>query len=181
MSAPGFLCLQPALLPDRLRAYAFLTQSDATRCMMGPPDFSDHPIPTWAEFCADYGEGFFTPAGDGHGRLYMIRSDSRDVGCISYDGLEDWKGIAELDVWIASSTDWGRGIGSRAVRELSQQVLSHEGVESLLMRPSARNGRAIAAYRKALSLNPEFSDARNNLQRITQGAAPVTSKTGGDR
>lgn len=117
--------------------------------MMGPPQFPDHPIPTWQEFCADYADRFFCPEGDGFGRLFVICADERDIGCISYDGLDDWHGIGELDIWIASSVDWGHGWGSLAIRELSGQLLRHPMVEHLIMRPSRRNARAIAAYRKA--------------------------------
>ncbi len=117
--------------------------------MMGPPQFPDHAVPTWEQFCADYADRFFCPQGDGFGRLFVIRANEREIGCISYDGLDNWHGIAELDIWIGSSADWGHGWGSLAIRELSSQLLRHPAVESLIMRPSRRNARAIAAYRKA--------------------------------
>lgn len=115
---------------------------------MGPRQFPDHPIPTWQEFCADYTNRFFDPEGDGFGRLFVIRAEQRKIGCISYDGLDNWRGIAELDIWIGSSADCGRGWGSQAIRELSSQLLRHPAVEFLIMRPSRRNARAIAAYQR---------------------------------
>lgn len=141
--------LRPASLNDRRRVYEWLAASDATHMMMGPPQFSDHPVPTWEEFCADYADRFFRPAGDGFGRLFIICAKQRDIGCISYDGLDNWHGIAELDIWIGSSGDWGHGWGSLAIRELSSRLLSYPMVEYLIIRPSRRNSRAIAAYRKA--------------------------------
>lgn len=60
--------------------------------MMGPPLFPDHPIPTWQEFCADYADRFFRPEGDGFGRLFVIGEGQREIGCISYDGLNNWRG-----------------------------------------------------------------------------------------
>lgn len=143
------IVLRPASLNERRRVYEWLAASDATPMMMGPPQFPDHPIPTWEDFCADYTERFFRPEGDGFGRLFVICAEGRDIGCISYDGLDNWHGIAELDIWIGSSADRGRGWGSMAVRELSSRLLRHPTVESLIMRPSRRNSRAIAAYRKA--------------------------------
>lgn len=92
---------------------------------------------------------FFCPEGDGFGRLFVICTEQRDIGCISYDGLDNWRGVAELDIWIGSSADWGHGWGSLAIRELSSRLLRHPAVEHLIMRPSRRNARAIAAYRKA--------------------------------
>jgi len=117
--------------------------------MMGPPRFPDHPIPTWEQFCADYEDRFFRPDGDGFQQLFVISAEQREIGGISYDGLDTWHGIAELDIWTGSSADWGHGWGSMAIRELSGRLLRHPAVESLIMRPSRRNLRAIAAYRKA--------------------------------
>ncbi len=141
--------LRPTTLADRRRAYEWLAASDATPTMMGPPSFPDHPIPTWEEFCADYHERFFSPDGDGYGRLFVIVAGERAIGCASYDGLDGWRGVAELDVWIGSSADWGHGFGSSAIRELALHLLEHATVEALVIRPSARNERAIAAYRRA--------------------------------
>ena len=141
--------LRPASLDDRQRTYDWLVASDATPMMTGPPQFPDHPIPTWEEFCTDYADRFFRPEGDGFGRLFVIRAEQRDIGCINYDGLDNWRGVAELDIWIGSSADWGRRWGSLAIRELSSRLLGHPAVEALIMRPSRRNSRAIAAYRKA--------------------------------
>lgn len=141
--------LRPASLDDRRTAYEWLVASDATPMMMGPPQFPDHPIPRWSEFCADYTDRFFCPEKDGFGRLFVICAERREVGCISYDGLENWRGIAETDIWIGSSADWGHGWGSQAIRELSSHLLRHPEVDYLIMRPSRRNARAIAAYQKA--------------------------------
>jgi diamine N-acetyltransferase len=117
--------------------------------MLGPPEFPDSPVPTWEEFREDYSDSFFTPAGDGYGRVFIIAAEGRDIGCISYDGLQDWHGTAELDLWIASASDWGRGWGGAAIRQLSEFLLGYAAVSALLIRPSARNARAIAAYRRA--------------------------------
>lgn len=141
--------LRPAALTEQRTVYRWLADSDATPMMMGPPLFPDHPTQTWKEFCADYSDLFFLPEGDGFGRLFVISAEQREIGCISYDGLDNWRGIAELDIWIGFSADWGRGWGSQAIRELSNQLLRHPEVEYLIMRPSRRNARAIAAYRKA--------------------------------
>lgn len=111
MRAPNgaVVLLRSGSLDDRRTIYEWLTASDATPMMMRPPQFPDHPIPTWPEFCADYTERFFRPDGDGFGRLFLIRANERDIGCISYDGLDNWRGVAELDIWIGSSADWGHG------------------------------------------------------------------------
>ena len=150
MTGPaGTVRLRPALLADRERTWRWAADSDATSSMMGPPHFPDHPVMTLAEFERDYTDSFFAPEGDGYGRMFIVLEGDREVGCVSYDGLEDWHGIAELDAWIASSADQGRGIGSRAIALLAERLLEHPGVDALLVRPSARNARAVAAYRRA--------------------------------
>jgi diamine N-acetyltransferase len=141
--------LRPARPEDRRRAFLWLTASDATASMMGPPDYADHSVPSWEEFCGDYADAFYLPQGDGNGRLFVIQVDGRDVGCISYDGLDAWRGVAELDAWIAAAADHGRGIGTAALRLLARTLLAVPTVEALVVRPSARNARAVAAYRKA--------------------------------
>lgn len=141
--------LRPASLKDRKKVYEWLVASDATPFMMGPPRFQEHPITPWHEFCLDYTEDFFTSKGNGFGRVFIINTEGRDIGCINYDGLKSWQGIAELDIWIASSADWGKGYGSTALKTLSQDLLTHPGVDTIIIRPSKRNPRAIAAYQRA--------------------------------
>jgi diamine N-acetyltransferase len=46
--------LRPATPNDRRQIYEWLTQSDITSKMIGPPDFGDNPIPTWKDFMNDY-------------------------------------------------------------------------------------------------------------------------------
>lgn len=143
--------LRPAEISDRERVFEWATRSDVTAEMMGPPRFADHPIPTWEEFAADYTERFFSTEGDGFGRVYIIGDGerAREIGCISYDGLEGWRGWAELDLWIADRCDWGKGHGSAAIRELGDMLLAHAGISGLMMRPSARNVGTIRAYERA--------------------------------
>ncbi|MGE3164557.1 MAG: GNAT family N-acetyltransferase [Planctomycetota bacterium] len=141
--------LRPADLSDRERVFEWCTASDATAAMIGPPEFPDHPVPTREEFFDDYHESFFDERGDGNGRVFVLEVAGRGVGCISYDGLRDWHGFAELDIWIASAVDQGRGWGSEAIRRLSGMLLDVDTVAGLVIRPSRRNVRAIAAYRRA--------------------------------
>jgi diamine N-acetyltransferase len=143
------MIIYPASLKDRPKTYQWLTASDATPYMMGTPNFPDHPIPSWEDFCQDYRESFFTADGDGYGRVFLINPEGEDIGCISYDGLKEWSGIAEIDIWIASSHNWGKGYGQRAIRELCDLLFSHWEVKVIMIRPSQRNKRAIAVYEKA--------------------------------
>ncbi|HEX7026461.1 MAG TPA: GNAT family N-acetyltransferase, partial [Gammaproteobacteria bacterium] len=84
-----------------------------------------------------------------------------EIGYIGYFGLNNWRGLAELEICIASSMDWGRGWGTRAIRRLADQLLVHATVENVIARPSPRSRRAIAAFRKA-----GFVDYDRTLHRL---------------
>lgn len=143
------LQLRPAVFADRRKVYHWLVASDATRSIMGPPYFPDYTVPGWEKFCTDYSEHFFLPDGDGYGRMFIICMDGREIGYIGYYGLNGWRGLAEVEICIAASADCGRGWGSSTVRRLADELLEHSTVESVVARPSRRNRRAIAAFRKA--------------------------------
>jgi hypothetical protein len=51
--------LRPATPMDRKPIFDWLTNSDLTNQMMGPPTYPDSKIPTWDEFIEDYKEYFF--------------------------------------------------------------------------------------------------------------------------
>lgn len=72
----------------------------------------------------------------------MISVEGREIGCISYYGLNNWKGLAELDICIATSPSHEHGFGSCAIRQLSDELFANPTVEGLIVRPSRRNTRA---------------------------------------
>lgn len=143
------LLLRPAVSTDRRKVFGWLVASEATSSIMGPPHFPEYPLPGWEKFCADYSEHFFLPDGDGYGRLFILSAAGREIGYVAYFGLNNWRGVAELEICIALSADCGRGYGSAAIRQLADKLLAHSTVESLVARPPRRNARAIAAFRKA--------------------------------
>ncbi len=57
--------------------------------------------------------------------------------------------LAELDIWLRSEGDTGNGYGPDALAALTEHLQSTLGVSTFLLRPSARNRRAIRAYQKA--------------------------------
>lgn len=135
--------LRRAIKQDRQKIYRWLAQSDATAEMMGPPNFPDHPVPSYVEFCADYDDTAFQGA-DSEFQIFVISVDGEEVGVTQF-----WikQGCAELDIWIARRRFWGIGVGSHVLRQLAT-ILKGE-VHTLVIRPSSRNQRAIAAYKKA--------------------------------
>lgn len=136
--------LRPAREADRQKVYEWLARSDATAQMMGPPTFADHPVPSYDDFCDDYDKEAFAP--EGNFRMFVICADDEEVGVVHYWLVDR---IAELDLWIADRRHWNRGTGSTALSRVAEMLGNDELADQLIIRPSARNVRAIAAYRKA--------------------------------
>lgn len=161
--------LRRARAEDRPQIYRRMAQSDATREMLGPPTFPDCPVPSWEEFADDFSlEEFFQPgppadSNQDWGECWIIEVEAPNhanghpatlgVGQINFSDERDpadprSDGLAELDIWIGDRQWWGQGIG-RAAMEAMAGILRGYGFTTLLIRPSARNARAVAAYRRA--------------------------------
>jgi RimJ/RimL family protein N-acetyltransferase len=141
--------LKPAQESDRKKIYTWLTQSDITPSMMGPPDYPDQSIPSWNEFCEDYTLSFFNASGDGKGRNFIIVINSEEIGTIGYDLLDKNKNRVVLDIWMKAEKYCSHGYGSDALDTLCKYIHKTYGITSFTISPSARNKRAIAAYKKA--------------------------------
>jgi RimJ/RimL family protein N-acetyltransferase len=57
--------------------------------------------------------------------------------------------VTELDIWMNSEAHCGNGYGTDALVALSEYLHEARGIHTLIMRPSARNARAVRAYNKA--------------------------------
>ncbi|MFH1851228.1 MAG: GNAT family N-acetyltransferase [Candidatus Neomarinimicrobiota bacterium] len=141
--------LRPALAKDRKKVFRWLTASDITNHLMGPPDYPDLPIPTWEEFIADYTLNFFSPAGDGRGRNFIIINGGEEIGMVGYDSLDPVAKNVVLDIWLKAEKYCGRGSASAALKTLCIHLHKVYGITRFIISPSARNRRAVAAYRKA--------------------------------
>ncbi len=150
--------LRPAAPSDRRRVYAWHAKSDVTPSMMGPPDYADLTIPTCDEFCADYLPHYFDDSAPCSGRCFIIVVDRQDVGVVCYNAIDEQRRLTELDIWLRAEVHCGKGYGSDALRRRCAHLHEAYGVEEFIVRPSRRNRRAIAAYRRGgfelLSLTP---------------------------
>jgi diamine N-acetyltransferase len=115
--------------------------------MMGPPLFPDHPIPTWEEFCQDFRLHYFNDLKPEDGRCFIIVVDGIDIGAICYNALRSIS--TDIDIWLRSEADCGKGIGSDAIKTLTDYLNTEFGIKRITISPSARNQRAIAAYQKS--------------------------------
>lgn len=140
--------LREATEADQRNVFEWLAYSDLTPSIMGPPRFTDHPIPTWEEFCADYRPHYFNGSQPDEGRCFIIVAGETDIGVVCYNALRA-DGTTDVDIWLRSEADCGRGSGSDALRTLTNYLNREFGVTRVVISPSARNHRAIAAYKKA--------------------------------
>ncbi|MBM4188381.1 MAG: GNAT family N-acetyltransferase [Gemmatimonadetes bacterium] len=164
--------LRKATEADRRNIFEWLTHSDVTPSMMGPPLFPDARIPTWAEFCEDYRPHYFDDSQPHQGRCFILVVDGTDVGVVCHNAFHD--DTTDLDIWLRSEADCGKGIGSEAIRTITNYLNREFGIKRIAISPSARNPRAIAAYRKAgfelvkdetasQFIKPEGTDYSDNL------------------
>ena len=147
---PGkIVTLRGALLAEREMIYQWLAHSDITSSMIGPPHFPEQPIPSYEEFAADFTDDFFSDTEDQTERSYLILTGNQPVGMVHYARFDDPDFMAELDIWLAGSEFCGRGYGSDALITLTDYLFQTRQIHTFVIRPSARNPRAIAAYQKA--------------------------------
>ncbi len=117
--------------------------------MMGPPDYPDRPIPTWEEFCADYQPHYFDDSEPFSGRCFIIVAEGQDVGVVCHNAIDEQRRLTELDIWLRTEADCGKGYGPSALGLLCEHLHEAYQVAEFIVRPSNRNCRAIAAYQRA--------------------------------
>lgn len=143
------IILRPAILADRQPIFDWLTNSDLTKFMMGPPTYPDSPIPTWEEFINDYKVYFFDSSKPLLGRCFVIEVNSESVGQINHDKISKKDNSTELDIWLKSSKYINKGYGTDAIITLCDYLTEKFECKKFIIVPSKRNIAAIRVYRKA--------------------------------
>jgi diamine N-acetyltransferase len=101
---------------------------------------------TLAEFRAGWQHCFADEISElGHGFIILFRGSP--VGFIAYNDI-DSKRRVELDIWMSSEANCGKGFGPDAIEALCTYVSKRFGVRTFMMQPRARNPRAVRAYEK---------------------------------
>jgi RimJ/RimL family protein N-acetyltransferase len=137
------ITLRPAMLDDRRTVYDWSHDSDIAPLI----HLSDDSDETFQEFCDEWKEHFFTDASPELGRMFIITHEDTPVGAIAYNDI-DSKNRVELDIWLSSEANCGKGFGPDAIETLCAYLMASFGVHTFMMQPSARNPRAIRAYEK---------------------------------
>jgi len=146
------ITLTPALPSDRQTVYEWCFHSETTKCHAGPPDYPEAPIASAEEFFREnggYEDYFFTGERPRDGRGFLIMHGGKAVGFVSYASFHLKPGVTECDIWMNSEAHCGKGFGTDALVALTEYLNREQGVHTLIMRPCARNARAVRAYNKA--------------------------------
>lgn len=160
--------LRPATLQDRKPVYEWLTKSDLTSSILGPPKYPESEIPSWEEFTEDYKNYFFDSSQPFSGRCFIIEVNGEPVGQINHDNIYAEDNSTELDIWLKSSKYTGKGYGTDALQTLCAFLNAEYSCKRFIIAPSKRNPAAIQAYRKAgfresseipENFVPDYSDA----------------------
>jgi RimJ/RimL family protein N-acetyltransferase len=168
--------LRSATLDDRQPIFDWLTRSDLTGFMMGPPVYPDSPIPTWEEFLNDYKEYFFDGSKPFLGRCFVIEVNSEPVGQINHDKISMADHSTELDIWLRSSKYVNKGYGTDAIVTICSYLADKFECKKFIISPSRRNVRAIRTYEKAGFIEtdeikndfvPDYNDTIVMIKTIT--------------
>lgn len=141
--------LRPATPGDREDIFQWLTNSNLTRDMLGPPDFPDSSIPSREEFLIDYSEHYFSGDEPLRGQCFIIELEGNAIGQINHNRIDAVTGSTDLDIWLSDRGYTGKGYGTEAITLLCNYLNREYGCRKIRISPSARNLRAIKAYEKA--------------------------------
>jgi len=135
-----------ATADDKYRSYQMCMLSETTKSHSGPPDYPENPIVTYDEFMADHYDCYFDGSQPQNGRMFAIAKDNKTIGFITYSSFHVKQGASEIDIWIASESNCGKGFGTDAILTLADYLKCELGMKELIIRPSAKNARAVRSY-----------------------------------
>ncbi|OPZ86692.1 MAG: Bifunctional AAC [Firmicutes bacterium ADurb.Bin419] len=158
------ITIEPSKLSDKRKVYEWLCLSETSRCHMGPPNFEDTPIPSWEEYCEDFKDYYFDGSKLNYGQLWIIKCGSEEIGAVCYSSFHLQGKSAELDIWMGTERNCGRGLGSEAIKIFCDYLKKNMGIERFIIRPSKRNIRAVRAYEKAGFMKVSDEDKQKVLK-----------------
>lgn len=139
--------LRPMTVDDKPLFFDMAIQSEATPYLYGK--MYNNKIPSKEELFNDYKEYYFDGSQPKKGRCFAILFNNKVIGQINYNEINLQNNYVELDIWIAKSTNTGKGIGSDALKTLIKYLNQIMKVDNFIICPSIKNPRAIKAYQNA--------------------------------
>jgi RimJ/RimL family protein N-acetyltransferase len=149
-------------LVDRRPIFEWLTNSEITNRMMGPPTYHDSPIPIWEEFINDYKEYFFDNSKTLSGLCFIIEVNSESIGQINHDKISNIDKSTVLDIWLKNSKYINKGYGSDAIKIICNYLNQNFGCKKFIIAPSSLNFATIRAYEKAGFIRTEEKQDRSS-------------------
>lgn len=107
----------------------------------------NHPAPTWEEFNEETDE-LYSGTPNQYGAYLLIKINGLVIGSISYTLLNGKINCVELDIWISSTTNTGKGYGTEALTIMMDFIKSYYHIQTFIIRPWIKNINAIKAYKK---------------------------------
>lgn len=141
--------IRHALIDEKRKTYEWMCLSDTAAAHMGGAEFSVNPIPTWEEFQEAFEDWYYTRDGRKFGSVMIIFNENKEIGCTCYACFHLHERMAELDIWLKSESECGKGIGTQALKDTIDYLNKELSINKFLIRPSERNVRAIRSYQKA--------------------------------
>lgn len=139
--------LRMASLDDRKDLYEWMYCSDASKSMWGAPTFPEKPEKTWDAFKSSWQLFYFQKPLTSRGHVLVIERNGESVGGIAFH-KPDHKNRSEIDIWLRSEKDCGKGTGKDAIDTLCKYLYRHFGIQFFWVMPSARNPRSIATFER---------------------------------
>lgn len=143
------ISIRPASPDDKIKVFEWLTLSNLTKEMMGPPNYPDSKIPTWEEFNNDYADYYFNGSQPLKGQCFIIQAEGKDIGQINHNVIDDKNKVTDFDIWLSDKKYTGKGFGTEAIMMMCKYLREKFGCKKILISPSKRNKQAIRAYEKA--------------------------------
>lgn len=100
-------------------------------------------------FFKDWNEGHFYIRKPLAGQCFWIIVNSKKVGVIAYNVIDEKNQQTEIDIIIGSEEDMGKGYGSDAIKTLCGYIFEKLKLKKIWIEVRANNPRAIKAYQKA--------------------------------
>ncbi|WBW95632.1 GNAT family N-acetyltransferase [Oceanirhabdus sp. W0125-5] len=137
------ISLEFAQLKDKKLIYDMLVSPEVKNLMFD----ENHPEPSWEEFDEEP-DSLFSGVLNEEGNYLLIKVDGEVIGTVSYAFNSGKLKSAELDIWISSTRNLGKGYGTEAIKLVIEFVHSNYGIKTFIIRPWIKNNNAIKAYEK---------------------------------
>lgn len=141
--------IRHALIDEKRKTYEWMCLSDTATAHMGGEEFLMNPVLTWEGFQEAFEDFYYMESGKRFGSVMIIFHENKEVGCTCYACFHLNNQMAELDIWLNSESECGKGIGTQALKDTINYLYKELGINKFLIRPSEKNIRAIKSYQKA--------------------------------